>query len=183
MSKRSRARHDAVAVFAKDSPNCAAGCAKSCARAPDIARALGAAVGGARRPARSGQSARRRQGGARVARQAQARRSVEAGDGEVNGARRASIAKASPASRACRTGWNFCWWTSRPIFARDGGFIAAGAHAPLDEVRALRDESRRVIAGLEGAYRQRQRRCPAQDQAQWRAGLFHRGRRRSMPTS
>jgi len=41
-----------------------------------------------------------------------------------------------------------------PFLARDGGFIVAGAHAPLDEVRALRDESRRVIAGLEARYRQ-----------------------------
>ena len=40
-----------------------------------------------------------------------------------------------------------------PYLARDGGFIAAGAHAPLDELRALRDESRRVIAALEGRYR------------------------------
>jgi DNA mismatch repair protein MutS len=40
-----------------------------------------------------------------------------------------------------------------PFFARDGGFIAAGVHAPLDEVRRLRDESRRVIAGLEARYR------------------------------
>ena len=40
-----------------------------------------------------------------------------------------------------------------PYLARDGGFIVAGAHAPLDELRALRDESRRVIAALEGKYR------------------------------
>ncbi len=40
-----------------------------------------------------------------------------------------------------------------PYLARDGGFIKPGAHAPLDEMRALRDESRRVIAGLEGKYR------------------------------
>ncbi len=41
-----------------------------------------------------------------------------------------------------------------PLLARDGGFIAQGAHAPLDEMRSLRDESRRVIAGLEARYRQ-----------------------------
>ena len=41
-----------------------------------------------------------------------------------------------------------------PYLARDGGFIRVGAHAPLDELRALRDESRRVIAGLESIYRQ-----------------------------
>jgi DNA mismatch repair protein MutS len=40
-----------------------------------------------------------------------------------------------------------------PFFARDGGFILAGAHAALDEVRALRDESRRVVAALESRYR------------------------------
>ncbi len=36
---------------------------------------------------------------------------------------------------------------------RDGGFIASGTHAALDEVRALRDESRKIIAGLEAQYR------------------------------
>jgi len=41
-----------------------------------------------------------------------------------------------------------------PFYARDGGFIRIGAHAGLDELRALRDESRRVIATLEARYRQ-----------------------------
>jgi DNA mismatch repair protein MutS len=41
-----------------------------------------------------------------------------------------------------------------PFYVRDGGFVRAGAHAPLDEVRALRDESRRVIATLETRYRE-----------------------------
>ena len=41
-----------------------------------------------------------------------------------------------------------------PYYARDGGFVRPGAPAPLDEVRALRDESRRVIAGLEARYRE-----------------------------
>jgi DNA mismatch repair protein MutS len=40
-----------------------------------------------------------------------------------------------------------------PFYARDGGFIRGGAHAPLDELRSLRDESRRVIASLETRYR------------------------------
>ncbi|HEY2445266.1 MAG TPA: DNA mismatch repair protein MutS [Rhizomicrobium sp.] len=40
-----------------------------------------------------------------------------------------------------------------PPHGRDGGFIAAGANAALDEARALRDESRRVIAKLEARYR------------------------------
>jgi DNA mismatch repair protein MutS len=38
-------------------------------------------------------------------------------------------------------------------FARDGGFIARGAHEPLDEALALRDESRRIIVALEQRYR------------------------------
>ena len=39
-----------------------------------------------------------------------------------------------------------------PLIARDGGFIAAGSNAPLDELRMLRDESRRLIAGLQSKY-------------------------------
>ncbi|GGE21773.1 DNA mismatch repair protein MutS [Aureimonas endophytica] len=39
-----------------------------------------------------------------------------------------------------------------PLLKRDGGFVAPGAIAALDEARGLRDESRRVIAGLQGAY-------------------------------
>ena len=41
-----------------------------------------------------------------------------------------------------------------PLKARDGGFIRAGYDANLDEFRALRDESRRVIAELQGRYAQ-----------------------------
>ena len=41
-----------------------------------------------------------------------------------------------------------------PFHSRDGGFIKIGAHPPLDRVRALRDKSRRVIAGLEAKYRE-----------------------------
>jgi DNA mismatch repair protein MutS len=39
-----------------------------------------------------------------------------------------------------------------PLFARDGGFIAAGYSGELDEWRDLRDESRRMIAGLQARY-------------------------------
>jgi DNA mismatch repair protein MutS len=39
-----------------------------------------------------------------------------------------------------------------PLLARDGGFIAAGYDATLDETRALRDDSRKVIAALQAAY-------------------------------
>ena len=39
-----------------------------------------------------------------------------------------------------------------PLLARDGGFIATGYHAALDEFRVLRDESRRVIAQMQMRY-------------------------------
>jgi len=41
-----------------------------------------------------------------------------------------------------------------PLQARDGGFVAAGYRAELDEQRGLRDQSRRLIAALEAKYRQ-----------------------------
>ncbi len=39
-----------------------------------------------------------------------------------------------------------------PLRASDGGFIRAGHHAALDEQRALRDDSRRIIAALQQRY-------------------------------
>ena len=39
-----------------------------------------------------------------------------------------------------------------PLLKRDGGFLREGANSELDEVRALRDQSRRVIAGLQLQY-------------------------------
>lgn len=39
-----------------------------------------------------------------------------------------------------------------PLNRRDGGFIRPGYHADLDATRALRDESRRVVAALERRY-------------------------------
>ncbi len=40
-----------------------------------------------------------------------------------------------------------------PLLARDGGFIAPGYSPELDELRTLRDASRRLIVALEGRYR------------------------------
>ena len=39
-----------------------------------------------------------------------------------------------------------------PLLARDGGFIAPGYDATLDDTRALRDDSRKVIAALQATY-------------------------------
>ena len=42
-----------------------------------------------------------------------------------------------------------------PLLARDGGFIAPGYAPQLDELKTLRDESRRLIAGLQSGYAKR----------------------------
>ncbi len=39
-----------------------------------------------------------------------------------------------------------------PLLKRDGGFLKEGADEGLDEARALRDQSRRVIASLQLQY-------------------------------
>ena len=39
-----------------------------------------------------------------------------------------------------------------PLLARDGGFIKRGFHPGLDELKSLRDESRRLIAQLQARY-------------------------------
>ena len=39
-----------------------------------------------------------------------------------------------------------------PMLARDGGFVRAGYSGDLDETRALRDQSRKVIAGFQQKY-------------------------------
>jgi DNA mismatch repair protein MutS len=39
-----------------------------------------------------------------------------------------------------------------PLLARDGGFIKEGFHPPLDEIKSVRDDSRRIIANLQAEY-------------------------------
>lgn len=40
-----------------------------------------------------------------------------------------------------------------PLIIRDGNFIAKGYHPPLDEFQMLKSESKRLIAALEGSYK------------------------------
>ncbi|MFI0845248.1 DNA mismatch repair protein MutS [Mesorhizobium sp. IMUNJ 23232] len=65
----------------------------------------------------------------------------------------AEIAAALEAIRAlpadCATRLARALADEMPLLKRDGGFVRAGWDAELDEMRALRDESRKVIAGLE----------------------------------
>lgn len=39
-----------------------------------------------------------------------------------------------------------------PLLARDGGFVASGYHPELDEMRALRDEGRGIVAKMQADY-------------------------------
>lgn len=41
-----------------------------------------------------------------------------------------------------------------PLLKRDGGFVKQGASQELDELRTLRDDSRRIIAGMQSEYSQ-----------------------------
>jgi len=41
-----------------------------------------------------------------------------------------------------------------PVLEREGGFIRAGYHQQLDNLRLMRDESRRLIASLQGKYKE-----------------------------
>ena len=146
--KQIGARHDAVEAFVKNS-ELRRHAREALRAAPDIARALGrlsVARGGPRDLANL-------------------RDGVKAARGLRDGLRKQSLA--GEAMTAIDTLTQNIAATSRlsdrleillveepPYLARDGGFIRVGAHAPLDELRALRDESRRVIAGLESIYRQ-----------------------------
>ncbi len=42
-----------------------------------------------------------------------------------------------------------------PLIIRDGNFIARGYHPPLDEFQTLKSESKRLIAALEGGYKEK----------------------------
>ncbi len=143
------ARHDAVEAFAKDA-ELRRKAREALRAAPDIARALGrlsVARGGPRDLANL-------RDGVKAARGLRDSLRKEALGGEALTAidtLAQNIAAVSPLSDRLE----FLLVEEPPNLARDGGFVKAGAHAPLDEMRALRDESRRVIAGLEGQYRQK----------------------------
>jgi DNA mismatch repair protein MutS len=145
-------RQDAVAFFATDA-DLRRNIREKLRRAPDMARALArlsVVRGGPRDLAalRDGLKA------ARLLRDGLPANDdpLKPPSGEVRDARADLIAGLAEASRLFDS-LDHHLVPEPPFFARDGGFIRAGAHAPLDEVRALRDESRRVIASLEARYR------------------------------
>ncbi|OJT96958.1 MAG: DNA mismatch repair protein MutS, partial [Alphaproteobacteria bacterium 65-7] len=142
------ARHDAVESFAAKSES-RRKTREALKAAPDIARALGrlsVARGGPRDLAAL-------RDGIKAARALRDLLGADAPGGEARGALDALTQAIAAASRLSDR-LEFLLVDEAPYLARDGGFIKSGAHAPLDELRSLRDESRRVIAGLESRYRQ-----------------------------
>ena len=137
-------RHDAVEFFVTDAA-ARADMRQRLAAAPDLARALARLVlerGGPRDLAaiRDGIMAA---GGL-------------AGELEKRANVAAELAQAARALRgldpALATELNAALAEDLPHLKRDGGFVRAGYVAALDEARALRDESRRVIAALQARY-------------------------------
>ncbi|HVV28158.1 MAG TPA: DNA mismatch repair protein MutS [Rhizomicrobium sp.] len=141
------ARHDAVAAFAADS-ELRRRTREALRAAPDIARALGrlsVARGGPRDLAAL-------RDGIRAARALRDGLKTDVPAGEALGAVGTLAQEIAHVSRLSDR-LEFLLVDEPPHLSRDGGFIKGGAHAPLDELRSLRDESRRVIAGLENRYR------------------------------
>jgi DNA mismatch repair protein MutS len=145
-TKAIAARQDAVEQFFEDGDTRAA-LREKLRHAPDIARAL-ARLSVARAGPRDLAALREGISCARTVREL-----VKQARGEAEGAHRHLI-EAIAAVSVLDGKLRHLLIEEPPFYARDGGFIRAGAHEALDEVRALRDESRRVIATLEARYRQ-----------------------------
>jgi DNA mismatch repair protein MutS len=137
-------RHDAVARFVADAP------ARSDVRArlnaaPDLARALARLVVG--------------RGGPRdlaAIRDGIAAAAALAAEIDARGDAPAEVAQAAAAlrqpDRRIAAELAAALADELPHLKRDGGFVRPGYAAALDEARALRDESRRVIAALQARY-------------------------------
>jgi len=137
-------RHDAVEFFVTDAA-ARADMRERLAAAPDLARALARLV--------------LARGGPRDL--AAIRDGIIAADGLANELEKSAnvAAELAQAARALRgldpalaSELNAALAEELPHLKRDGGFIRSGYDAALDEARALRDESRRVIAALQARY-------------------------------
>ena len=139
--------------------------------APDMARALSRLVVGRGGP-RDLAAIRDGIGGGGGARRA-ARHAAAQAAGDLTDALAALLAPDQALCARC--------WPRSPTSCRCSSATAAscatGYDAALDESRALRDESRQVVAAAAGALRRRDRRQVAEDPAQQRARLFRRGDR------
>jgi DNA mismatch repair protein MutS len=145
-------RQDAVAVFASDS-ELRRHLRDDLRRAPDIARALARLSVGRGGPRDLGNIRE----GLSVARSLRDQLGkladpLKAPLGEIAAAHR-DLVEGVAACSIANDKLGHLLVAEPPFLTRDGGFIRAGAHAALDEVRSLRDESRRVIATLEARYK------------------------------
>ncbi len=141
-------RLDAVAAFVNERAPCAA-LRKALSSAPDLARALSRVVvfrGGPRDLAaiRDGIVA-----AAELA--ARLRALVQTGADAPRELAQAAANLCRP-DRALAAELARALAAELPAYRRDGGFVRAGYEPALDEARALRDESRRVIAALQVRY-------------------------------
>jgi len=147
------ARHDAVAFFVGEG-DVRRSLREDLRRAPDIARALARLSVGRGGPRdlgalRDGMKAARALGAQLVVFDDALKPSAgEAGDA------RTRLDEGLVATREFEQRLDQLLVGEPPFTTRDGGYIASGAHDGLDEVRSLRDESRKVIASLEARYRQ-----------------------------
>ncbi len=138
------ARLDAVTWFAGDAA-ARAETRSRLAAAPDLARALSRLVVGRGGPR---DLAAIRDGLLAAAELARALAALKETPAEIADALRACVAPdgmlAAELSAALAA--------ELPAFKRDGGFVREGYDEALDETRALRDESRRVVAALQARY-------------------------------
>ncbi|MBV9990890.1 MAG: DNA mismatch repair protein MutS [Alphaproteobacteria bacterium] len=144
-------RHDAVAFFASDSERRRT-VREDLRHAPDIARALArlsVGRGGPRDLAALRDGIR---SGRLIREKLKLGDDLDPPPGEARGAH-AALTEAIAALSRLSTRLDALLVPEPGFFARDGGFIVAGAHPALDEARQLRDESRRVVASLEARYR------------------------------
>ena len=146
------ARHDAVGFLAGDS-ELRRRLREDLRRAPDIARAL-ARLSVERGGPRDLGAIRDGVAAARSLRDVLAKLNdpLKPALGEIAQAR-GDLVEGIVAANAAMDRLEHFLVAEPPFHTRDGGYIRPGSHAPLDEARALRDESRRVVAGLETRYR------------------------------
>ena len=138
-------RLDAVAAFVSDAA-ARADLREQLKAAPDLARALSRIVDRPRRAARSCRHSRRDL--CRGAHRRSASRRWRRFPAKLPPRWRrcaAPMARSPPSSSDALA-------DELPAFRRDGSFVRAGYEPALDEARALRDESRRVIAALQVRY-------------------------------
>ncbi|WP_373413434.1 DNA mismatch repair protein MutS [Ensifer aridi] len=141
--ERINERLDSIEVLV-DQPSFAADVRDALRRAPDMPRALSRLALGRGGPRDLGAI----QAGLRAAAAISALLSSAPLSAELTEARDAIAAL--PADLLARLDSTLA--EELPLLKRDGGFLREGASAELDETRALRDQSRRVIAGLQLQY-------------------------------